>query len=168
MVPSGVRVARFRRAGVLRRDPALQTFYVDRELIVRESIADLRAAGAAHPCDGRLGRMIEQWIVHSDEFARLWYRRDVRVNGRGRKQLSHAVVGRLNVDFEVLMPLPDPHERLEVYRAADAGSQAALDRIRAGLPSAVSRSRGVFGASTARPPARRRRCRRPRARPGSP
>jgi len=29
----------------------------------------------------------------------------------------------------LLTPLPDPRERLVIYRAADAASQAALDRL---------------------------------------
>ena len=63
----------------------------------------------------------------------MWGRRDVRVNGRGRKHLLHPVVGRVSVDFEVLTPLPDPRERLVIYRAADAESQAALDRLGHGV-----------------------------------
>lgn len=44
------------------------------------------------------------------------------------KPLRHPRVGPLTVDFEVLIPLQDPDQRLVVYRAADSASQAALDR----------------------------------------
>lgn len=109
--------------------PALHDFYRDRERVIREGIADLRAAWAAHPGDPALGELVGQLTSRSEEFARLWPLRDVRVNGRGQKRLRHPRVGALTVDFEVLTPLQDPDQRLIIYRAADTASQAALDTI---------------------------------------
>lgn len=109
--------------------PALRDFYRDRERVIRESIADLRAAWAAHPDDTALADLVNELTSGSEEFARLWALRDVRVNGRGQKPLLHPEAGPLTVEFEVLAPLQDQDQRLIVYRAADAASQAALDRI---------------------------------------
>lgn len=109
--------------------PALSDFYRDRERVIREGIADLRAAWAAHPDDTALGELVGQLISRSEEFSHLWAQRDVRVNGRGQKPLLHPKVGPLTVDFEVLTPLQNPDQRLVIYRAADAASQAALDTI---------------------------------------
>lgn len=106
--------------------------YVDRDDVLAEGVADLRAAWAAYPDDARLGTLIEGWCARSPEFARCWERRDVRVAGRGVKRLRHPVVGRLDVAFEVLHPMADPHERLVIYRGADAASRQALDRLTAG------------------------------------
>jgi transcriptional regulator with XRE-family HTH domain len=111
--------------------PELRTFYRDRERIVREGIADLRAAWAAHPDDVALAGLVADLRAASAEFARLWEQRDVRVNGRGTKPLLHPRLGPLTVEFEVLCPLGDPDQRLIVYRAADVASQAALDVITA-------------------------------------
>lgn len=97
--------------------------------MIREGIADLHAAWAAHPDDTALGELVGQLISRSEEFARLWALRDVRVNGRGQKPLLHPRVGPLTVDFEVLTPLQNPDQRLVIYRAADTASQAALDTI---------------------------------------
>lgn len=107
----------------------LAGFYRDRERIVREAIADLRAAWASHPEDAALGELIAELTAGSEEFARLWEERDVRVNGRGVKRLQHADVGALSVQYEVLSPIQDPDQRLVIYRAADAPSQVALDEI---------------------------------------
>lgn len=104
-------------------------FYVDRETILREGIADLRAAWAAHPEDQVLADLIAEFIAADTEFATLWEQRDVRVNGRGIKVLRHPEVGRMAVQFEVLMPLQDPDQRLVIYRAVDQESQSALDRL---------------------------------------
>jgi transcriptional regulator with XRE-family HTH domain len=109
--------------------PGLREFYRDRERIIREGIADLRAAWAAHPDDAALAALVRELTSGDAEFARLWALRDVRVNGRGQKRLQHPRVGPLTVDFEVLAPLRDPDRRLIIYRAADAASQTALDTI---------------------------------------
>ncbi|MGY4102794.1 helix-turn-helix domain-containing protein [Nocardia sp. R16R-3T] len=112
-------------------DPALRDFYCDRDRIIREGAADLRAAWAAHPDDQELADLVAEFTARSEEFAQGWARHDVRVQGRGKKPLHHPEVGPLVVNFEVLMPLQDPDQRIIIYRAADADSQAALDRLNA-------------------------------------
>lgn len=109
--------------------PGMRAFYVDRERVVREGVAHLRAAWAAHPDDRALTDLIAEFTAHDEEFARRWDERDVKVNGRGRKVVRHPDVGLISLHFEVLMPLEDPDQRLLVYRAADDESQSALDRL---------------------------------------
>ncbi|MBZ4322968.1 helix-turn-helix domain-containing protein [Streptomyces huiliensis] len=110
--------------------PGMRDVYVDRERVVREGIAHLRAAWAAHPEDRQLASRIDEFIARDAEFARFWAERDVKVNGRGRKVLRHPVVGVISVHFEVLMPIQDADQRLVIYRAADDESRSALDRLR--------------------------------------
>ncbi|MFC8078194.1 helix-turn-helix transcriptional regulator [Streptomyces sp. NPDC057307] len=109
--------------------PGMRDFYVDRERVVREGIAHLRAAWAAHPEDRALTDLITEFTTNDEEFARFWNERDITVNGRGRKEMRHPEVGTVTVDFEVLMPLPDPDQRLVIYRPADDESRSALDRL---------------------------------------
>lgn len=109
--------------------PDLRDFFRDRERLTREAIADLRVTWAAHPDDAELAALVGELLAESEEFARLWELRDVRVNGRGLKPLLHPRVGPLTIEFEVLTPLQPPDQRLVVYRAADAPSQAALDAL---------------------------------------
>ncbi|WP_367432985.1 helix-turn-helix domain-containing protein [Streptomyces celluloflavus] len=109
--------------------PEIREFYVDRERVVREGIAHLRAAWAAHPEDRVLTDLITEFTTHDEEFARLWAERDVKVNGRGRKVMRRPDVGAITVHFEVLVPLQDPDQRLVIYRAADEESRSALDRL---------------------------------------
>ena len=52
--------------------PQVREFYVDRERVVREGIAHLRAAWAAHPGDPGLGDLIAEFVAGDEEFARLW------------------------------------------------------------------------------------------------
>ncbi|MGQ4511714.1 MmyB family transcriptional regulator [Streptomyces sp. DW26H14] len=109
--------------------PKTREFYVDRERVVREGVAHLRAAWAAYPQDRVLSGLIAEFIAQDEEFARWWAERDINVNGRGHKVLRHPDIGVVAVDFEVLMPLQDPDQRLVLYRAADRPSQSALDRL---------------------------------------
>ncbi|MFJ8752944.1 helix-turn-helix transcriptional regulator [Streptomyces sp. NPDC102441] len=109
--------------------PVTREFYVDRKRVVREGIAHLRAAWAAHPEDRALADLIAEFITRDDEFARLWAERDVKANGRGSKLMRHPDVGVIALDFEVLMPLQDTDQRLVIYRAADDDSRSALDRL---------------------------------------
>ncbi|MFF9020628.1 helix-turn-helix transcriptional regulator [Streptomyces eurythermus] len=109
--------------------PEMRGFYVDREQVLRDGIAHLRAAWAAHPQDRALSGLIAEFATQDEDFARLWSQREVAVNGRGRKALRHPVAGAITVDFEVLLPLQDPELRLLVYRAADEKSRESLDRL---------------------------------------
>jgi hypothetical protein len=69
--------------------------------------------------------------------------RDVKVNGHGRKVLRHPDAGAIAVQFETLTPLQDPDQLLVIYRAADAGSQWALDRLnrRSGMDTRTATGR---------------------------
>ncbi|GAB2739646.1 helix-turn-helix domain-containing protein [Amycolatopsis magusensis] len=112
--------------------PEIREYYVDRERVVREGIAHLRAAWSAYPEDRVLTDLIAEFTTGDEDFARLWAERDIQVNGRGHKVLRHPGAGVLAVDFEVLTPLEDPDQRLVIFRPADAESQSALDRLCAG------------------------------------
>ncbi|WP_211658630.1 helix-turn-helix transcriptional regulator [Phytoactinopolyspora halophila] len=105
-------------------------FYLEREQVIRQGIADLRAAWASRTDDPEMATLIDELTSQSAEFARLWDEHDVRVNGRGRKRLRHPEAGRIDIDFDALTPLDDRDQRLVVYRAADDASQTALDTIR--------------------------------------
>ncbi|GAA4519785.1 helix-turn-helix transcriptional regulator [Actinoallomurus oryzae] len=109
--------------------PEIRDFYVDRERVLREGIAHLRTAWAAHPEDRALTDLIAEFITRDEEFARLWAERDIKVNGRGHKVMRHPDVGEIAVQFEVLAPLQDPDQRMVIFRAADDESQSALDRL---------------------------------------
>ena len=109
--------------------PEIRDFDVDRERVLREGIAHLRAAWAAHPEDQALPDLIAEFAARDNDFARLWARRDIKVNGRGRKMMRHPEAGEIAVQFETLTPLQDPDQHLVIYRAADVESQSALDEL---------------------------------------
>ncbi|MFI2642061.1 helix-turn-helix transcriptional regulator [Streptomyces sp. NPDC018610] len=111
--------------------PQTRELYVDRERVVREGVAHLRTAWAAHPQDQALTDLITECLRRDEEFARRWAERDVKVNGRGRKTLRHPDVGTITVQFETLTPLQDPEQLLVLFRAADQESRSAMEELRA-------------------------------------
>ncbi|MFJ2262776.1 helix-turn-helix domain-containing protein [Streptomyces sp. NPDC087844] len=111
--------------------PEIREFSTDRERVVREGVAHLRAAWATHPEDRALTDLIVEFRTRDEQFARVWAERDVKVKGRGRKVVRHPEAGEIAVDFEVLTPIQDLDQRLVIYRAADDGSRSALDRLSA-------------------------------------
>jgi transcriptional regulator with XRE-family HTH domain len=110
--------------------PEVRDRYVDRDTVVRQGIAHLRAAWAAHPEDRALDDLIGEVLSRDGDLARLWAQPDVEIKGRGRKVMRHPGVGMVALDFEVLTPVPDPDQRLVIFRAADEESRSALARLR--------------------------------------
>ncbi len=109
--------------------PRTRDLYVDRDQVVRESVAHLRAAWAAHPEDRELTDLIAELSAEVEDFARQWTRQPVKVGGRGRKLMRHPVAGLVSVDFEVLTPLQDPDQLLAIHRPSDERSRVALQRL---------------------------------------
>ncbi|MFD9700701.1 helix-turn-helix transcriptional regulator [Lentzea sp. NPDC059081] len=109
--------------------PYMRGLYVDRERVVREGVAHLRTAWAAHPDDRVLSDLIAECLAGDEEFARLWSTQDVKVNARGQKLLDHPEAGVITVQFETLRPVQDPDQLLVVHRAADDESQSKMDAL---------------------------------------
>ncbi|WP_394614926.1 helix-turn-helix transcriptional regulator [Lentzea sp. JNUCC 0626] len=109
--------------------PEIRERYVDRDRVVREGVAHLRAAWAAHPGDQVLADLIAECAADDEEFARLWAARDVRFNARGAKVLKHPSAGEIALSFETLRPLQNPDQLLVIYRGADPRSQAAIAQL---------------------------------------
>ncbi|MFH8463390.1 helix-turn-helix domain-containing protein [Streptomyces sp. NPDC017991] len=111
--------------------PRTRELYVDRERVVREGVAHLRAAWAAHPDDRALSDLIIEFSTRDEQFARVWAERDVKIKGRGRKVMRHPEAGEVSVDFEVLTPIQNLDQRVVIYRPADDASRSALGRLSA-------------------------------------
>ncbi|MBS2538584.1 helix-turn-helix domain-containing protein [Catenulispora sp. NF23] len=87
------------------------------------TVADLRARLAAHPDDAGLRTLVEELRVRSQRFADLWERHDVRRRRMDHKTVLHPVVGRIDLDCEVMFS-PEHDQRLIIH-SARAGTPAA-------------------------------------------
>lgn len=110
-----VNVARFQFL-----DPAAAAaFSGDRlEQLAHDAVASLRAEAGRNPYDRRLTDLVGELSTRSEDFRRLWASHDVRHNRSGSKVFQHPAVGRLELDYEVLMLPADPGLQLNVYTAA--------------------------------------------------
>jgi transcriptional regulator with XRE-family HTH domain len=86
-------------------------------------VADLRACLAARPDDARLRGLVEELRARSQRFADLWERHDVKRRRSDRKTVLHPVVGRIDLDCEVMLS-PEHDQRLVIH-SARPGTPAA-------------------------------------------
>ena len=96
---------------------------------VRQSVAELRTAGARHPADRVLGELVNELAADSPAFAAGWRDHDVRPVPTLRKHLHHPWLGELEVECQTLL-VPGSDLRLVLYTAEPGSpSAAALARL---------------------------------------
>ncbi|MEV5434706.1 helix-turn-helix transcriptional regulator [Streptomyces sp. NPDC052682] len=105
-------------------DPAARELFPpeDRPEHARGHVASLRAVTAARPDDPRPAALVAELRSRSEEFARLWEEHEVSLRRRNTKCFQHPVVGRLELDCEVL--LSHEHHQLLIIHTARPGTDA--------------------------------------------
>ncbi|MFE7190107.1 helix-turn-helix transcriptional regulator [Kitasatospora sp. NPDC057541] len=106
-------------------DPAARALFPaeQHEEVARAHVAHLRAAHAARPGDAHLDGLVARLLATGGEFAAHWARHDVAVRRSGRKTVLHPVVGRLDLDCEVLAAAGQ--DQLLLVHTAPPGSTTA-------------------------------------------
>lgn len=80
-------------------DPAGRDFYQDWERAAESCVAEIRAAYGYDPASPRIAEVVETLSAKSPEFAELWARHNVKGKTRHTKNLKHAQVGDLQIQF---------------------------------------------------------------------
>ncbi|MEU9469411.1 helix-turn-helix transcriptional regulator [Streptomyces avermitilis] len=106
-------------------DPAGRDFYQDWERAAQSCVAEIRAAYGHDPESPRITEVVETLSAKSPEFAELWARHHVKGKTRQTKNLKHAQVGDLQIQFSAFTVNESPHQQLVVYQAEPASSTAA-------------------------------------------
>ncbi|MEU8621073.1 helix-turn-helix transcriptional regulator [Streptomyces sp. NPDC048623] len=111
-------------------DPDARTAYPEEEHdhYSRLHVADLRAAFGRRGGDAAATRLVERLSAASEEFADLWVRHEVAVRRLSRMRVLHPVVGRLDLDCQVLLA-PEGDQRLVIFTpppGTDMGERLAL------------------------------------------
>ncbi|MGW1733794.1 helix-turn-helix transcriptional regulator [Streptomyces sp. NBC_01724] len=115
-------------------DPAGRDFYQDWERAAQSCVAEIRAAYGHDPKSPRIAEVVETLSAKSPEFAELWARHDVKGKTRQTKNLKHAQVGDLQIQFSAFTVNEAPHQQLVVYQAEPASSTAAaFAELRSGI-----------------------------------
>ena len=109
--------------------PYFRDFFQERELVMRQWTAFLRAVVAARPDDSELAELVRDLHDQSEEFRGHWARGEVGVYRSSRRKYLHPRFGPITVDTEVLIPLRLEDHRIIAHLAADATTQALLDVI---------------------------------------
>jgi transcriptional regulator with XRE-family HTH domain len=106
-------------------DPAGRDFYQDWDKAAQSCVAEIRAAYGYDPSSPRILEVVETLSAGSPEFAEMWARHNVRGKTRQTKNLKHAEVGDLQIQFSAFTVNEAPHQQLVVYQAEPASPTAA-------------------------------------------
>ena len=130
-------------------DDGARELYRDWPEDARATVGWLRLAAGRHPDDARLAELIGELSMKSEEFRRLWPRRDVREKTHGAKRFQHPLVGPLALAYETLLLPGGDEQTLVVYTAAPGSESETALRLLGSVPHSTSRRRQASAASPA-------------------
>jgi len=96
-------------------DPAAHEFWVDWERAANDTVGILRTEAGRTPCDKALSDLVGELSTRSEDFRTRWAKHNVNLHRTGAKRIHHPVVGRLELDFEMLHLPADPELAMLVY-----------------------------------------------------
>jgi transcriptional regulator with XRE-family HTH domain len=111
-------------------DPRARDFYPDWDSVANIIVASLRSEAGHDPYDRDLSDLVGELSTRCDEFRTRWAAHNVRIHRTGVKRVHHAVVGDLDLTFEMLQLAADPGLDLLTYSAEpDTPSADALNLL---------------------------------------
>lgn len=111
-------------------DPAGLDLYVDRDDVIEDSVAGLRAVAGADMQEPSIVELIGDLEAGSEAFRTLWARQNVRAKVGGSRRMVHPVVGELELLFEKLAVTGSDGQLLVIYHARpNTPSETALKRL---------------------------------------
>lgn len=119
-------------------DPAARRFYADWGSTADITVAMLRTEAGRDPRDRDLHDLVGELSTRSDGFAARWGAHDVRHHGTGAKHFRHAVVGELDLTYEVLGFVAEPGLTLTVYTAEPGSPSDEALRLLASWAASTS------------------------------
>lgn len=118
----------FARRRFLNRDEVLTSGH---EEFAEYAVARLRAAADRYPHDSSLASLLTELNRGSDEFGEIWARNPVHAPGHRTKRITHAELGRLYVNCDVLAIPEDDQQMVFITADADTPSDRALRHLAA-------------------------------------
>lgn len=105
-------------------DPGARDCYPQWEAVAAETVAYLRLDAGRYPEDRRLGALVGELSVRSEEFRRLWADHQVREKTHGSKLIHHPLTGTLSFGYETLA-VSGAADQLLIAYTTPAGSPTA-------------------------------------------
>lgn len=99
-------------------DPRAENFYRDWDSAAHQTVAILRAEAGRSPHDRELTDMVGELATRSEPFRTLWASHDVRDHRTGIKEITHPVVGDIDLGYEAMDLTSDRALQLVAYSAA--------------------------------------------------
>jgi transcriptional regulator with XRE-family HTH domain len=94
------------------------------------AVADLRVRLGRRPDDKKMQALVATLLARSPRFAELWENHDVKMRRSDRKTVLHPLVGRLDLDCEIMLS-PEHDQRLVIHSApAGTPTHQALALLR--------------------------------------
>ncbi|MFE7571548.1 helix-turn-helix transcriptional regulator [Streptomyces sp. NPDC057539] len=123
--------------------PAARDLTGDWDHQTRDCVALLRALAGTEPDAPDLARLVDELVLRSPEFTRLWERYDVKGHSCGHKTFHHAEVGDLTLAHQSMQLEGTPSHRVLLF-FAEAGTPehdaiALLDLLGGKAPRRVRR-----------------------------
>jgi hypothetical protein len=131
--------------------PAARQLFTDWAHSAATTAANLRAVAAADPDTPGLDELVAELTIHSQEFAELWRRYDIRRRRGEPKTFRHPRVGDLTLTYEVLH-LGDEGQRMSVYQAAPGSADEDALKLLAMLAAEPQASHPQRSRSVPRDP----------------
>ncbi|MFE2910512.1 helix-turn-helix transcriptional regulator [Kitasatospora indigofera] len=105
-------------------DPGARDCYPQWEAVAAETVGYLRLDAGRYPEDRRLGALVGELSVRSEEFRRLWADHQVREKTHGSKLIHHPLTGTLSFGYETLA-VSGAADQLLIAYTTPAGSPTA-------------------------------------------
>jgi transcriptional regulator with XRE-family HTH domain len=103
--------------------PGGTELYANAEEMADDVVGFLRYSSSLHPDDLQLSTLVGELTQRSDDFARIWAEHPVGDCGYGTHHYAHPLVGRFDLDYEVVRPA-ESSLRVLLYHAAPGGPAA--------------------------------------------
>ncbi|MFF3371968.1 helix-turn-helix transcriptional regulator [Streptomyces sp. NPDC002680] len=97
--------------------PTARELFPDWEVMTRGCVARLRALAGTDPDAPDLAELVDELLLKSPEFTRLWECYDVRAFAQGSKTLRHPEIGTVTLRYQSLLIEGSPGHRLVTYYA---------------------------------------------------
>ncbi|MEV0485228.1 helix-turn-helix transcriptional regulator [Streptomyces sp. NPDC050508] len=83
---------------------------------VTAAVSYLRVATARYPDNAELRTLVDELLTGSEDFARLWYSHELRIEHHNHQEIRHPQVGPIDLDFDVLT-VPGQDQQLVIFTA---------------------------------------------------
>ncbi|MEW9534039.1 helix-turn-helix transcriptional regulator [Microbispora sp. NPDC049125] len=112
-------------------DPGAHDFYVEWDEVAIATVGQLRLTVGQYPHDPDVAALISELTARSEDFRRLWIVGNVEQRSSGAKSLRHPALGVLRLQYQHVVPVDEPRQRLvTLIPEEQSATEAAVQLLR--------------------------------------